>query len=359
MRLRNCPRPDKLMASKEKYSELLISDTLVPDIFTVRYMPMLGKDALSIYLWTLMTYKGGNFTLKDVLAYGVIPEEDTKTALAELVTAGVLVNSEGTKFSFVDLKKIEVDEYVKSGTDEDGMPVMRSDEKRRNLLATSIQKTFYGGRMAYAFYKLIDKCLYEYKFEDQVVYALFEEGKDTRIQFSVPKMYELAQKWNDMGYTTLSSLKNYYETRQKRNGIVKLVGKLLRKRLNDMDYERIYRMIDVYKADEALVEYAIKSLEWKENIRIIDVENKIKEWYDAGVMTIDKAVVYEEERRKENKTKASRRRGRSNVRKSGKEAGITVSEPEGSKAEEAADEDEPFHDSILDMFAGDDDENDN
>jgi hypothetical protein len=113
-----------------------------------------------------MTYKGGAFTLKDVLSYGVIPEEDTKTALAELVTAGVLVNSADTKFSFVDLKKQEVDEYVNSKTDEEGMPVMRSDEKRRNLLATSIQKTFYAGHMPFVFYKLIDKCLYEYKFED-------------------------------------------------------------------------------------------------------------------------------------------------------------------------------------------------
>ena len=350
------------MASKEKYSELLISDTLVPDIFIARYMPMLGKDAVSVYLWALMTYKGGAFTLKDVLSYGVIPEEDTKTALAELVTAGVLVNSADTKFSFVDLKKQEVDEYVNSKTDEEGMPVMRSDEKRRNLLATSIQKTFYAGHMPFVFYKLIDKCLYEYKFEDQVVYALFEEGKDTRIQFVVPKMYDLAKKWNDMGYTTLESLKDYYETRQKRDGIVKLTAKMLRKRLNEMDYERIYRMIELYKVDEQIVEYAIKSLEWKDNIRVLDIENKIKEWYDADVMTIDKAVVYEAERHKENKAKASRGRGRSNVRKSGKEAGITVSESEDKPSQEQPhqpQQDESFHDSILDMFAGDDDEDDN
>ena len=95
---------------------------------------------------------------------------------------------------------------------------------------------------------------------------------------------------------------------------------------------------------------------------MLDVENKIKEWYDAGVMTIDKAVVYEAERHKENKAKASRGRGRSNVRKSGKEAGITVSESEDKPSQEQPhqpQQDESFHDSILDMFAGDDDEDDN
>ena len=112
-------------------------------------------------------------------------------------------------------------------------------------------------------------------------------------------------------------------------------------------------------ANEEIVEYAIRENEWRTTLRPVDVENKLKEWFDAGVMTIDKAMVYENERHKENKAAATKRKGRTNVRRSGKEAGITVEEPEKNEdgqAPENGAEEAPMHDSILDMFQGDDDE---
>ena len=355
------------MSAAGPNKEFLISETLIPDIFIARYMPLLGKEAISIYLWTHMTFKGESFTYKDTVAYGAIPEEDLKIALAELVAAGVLVRKENDVYEPVDLKMVEVEEYIRNRTDADGVPVMKSDEKKRQLLAVSIQKTYYQGHMAYAFYRLIDKCLYEYKFEDGVVYSLFEEGKELRVHYIVAKMYDLAQKWYQKGYTSTESLKEYYELRTRRSEVAKVTGKLLRKRLTEMDYEHINTWATDYKADAAIVEYAIRCLDYKNNIRMVDVTNKLKEWFDAGVMTVDKAMVYEAERHKENKAKASRSRGRTNVRKSGKDAGITVESKEEkpeAKPEDAETQteelkpaaDETEHDSILDMFSGDDDE---
>ena len=335
---------------------------MIPDIFIARYMPMLGKAALAVYLWSRMAFKGEPFSEKDVTTYSVIPEEDLKTALAELVAAGVLVRSDKDKFEPVDLRKQEIDDYINSRTTEDGTPVLRSDEKKRNLLAESINKTFYAGTMGYPFYKLIDQCLFEYYFDDQVVYALFEEGKDTRKQLIVAEMYNLAARWNEKGYSTVESLKSYYELRERRNGIKACVTRMLHKRLNEMDYERIQRWVDIYGADAQIVEYAIRSCEWKGDVRPVDIENKLKDWFDAGVMTIDKAMAFEAERHKENKTKASRSRGRTNVRKSGKEAGITLDAPKAEDSSEASKEqeesaqesdDNQMHDSILDMFSGD------
>lgn len=347
------------MAASGPSKEFLISSTLIPDIFIARYMHSLGKDAIVLYLWTCMTMKGGAFTTSDAVSYGGIPEEDVKTALAELVAAGVLIRKEDGVFEPVDLIRAEVDEYIGNRTDENGVPELRSDEKKRNLLATSIQKTYYQGYMAYPFYRLIDTCLYDYHFEDDVVYALFEEGKELRCQYVVTKMCDLAKKWYEKGFTTTDALKDYYELRDRRKNITAMVGKMLRKHLTELDYERINRWVEVYGADEEIVEYAIRENEWRTTLRPVDVENKLKEWFDAGVMTIDKAMVYENERHKENKAAATKRKGRTNVRRSGKEAGITVEEPEKNEdgqAPENGAEEAPMHDSILDMFQGDDDE---
>ena len=339
--------------------EILISDTLIPDIFIARYMPMLGKDAVNLYLWLTMTYKGSSFTLKDAVSYGAIPEEAVNQALAELVSAGVFIREDKDRFSSVDLKKVEIDEYVKSRTDASGVPVMRSDEKKRNLLATSIQQTFYQGAMPYAFYRLIDTCLYDYHFEDNVVYALFEEGKELRMQYIVAKMEDLARRWFEKGFTTADALKEYYDKRNKRSSIAKMTGRLLRRHLTEMDYERFNKWVDVYGADEQIVEYAIRVNEWRSSIKTLDIEQKLKEWYEAGVFTIDKATVYEAERAKENKSKVSRTKGRTNVRKSGKEAGITADKTsEANNSDEDQKDDAPIHDSILDMFSGGSDEDD-
>ena len=322
-------------------------------------MHSLGKDAIVLYLWTKMTMQGGSFTTADAVSYGGMPEEDVKTALAELVAAGVLIRKEDGVFEPVDLIRAEVDEYIGNRTDENGVPELRSDEKKRNLLATSIQKTYYQGYMAYPFYRLIDTCLYDYHFEDDVVYALFEEGKELRCQYVVTKMCDLAKKWYQKGYTTNAALKDYYELSTRRKGVEALIGKKLRIRLLDRDYEYINTWVTDFGADEKLIEYAITCLEYRNVIRTVDINNKLKEWVDAGAMTVDKAMVYENERHKENKAKASRNKGRSNVRKSGKEAGITLDAPEDSGDGNAAPEGtqpEPTHDSILDMFSGDDDE---
>ena len=176
-----------------------------------------------------MTMQGGAFTNADAVSYGGMPEEDVKTALAELVAAGVLIRKEDGVFEPVDLIRAEVDEYIGNRTDENGVPELRSDEKKRNLLATSIQKTYYQGYMAYPFYRLIDTCLYDYHFEDDVVYALFEEGKELRCQYVVTKMCDLAKKWYEKGFTTTDALKGYYELRDRRKNITAMVGKMLRK----------------------------------------------------------------------------------------------------------------------------------
>ncbi|MCQ2516008.1 MAG: DnaD domain protein [Saccharofermentans sp.] len=335
------------------YNELLLSDTLVPDIFMVQYMPALKKDSISLYLWSLMTFKKGSFSFSEVRSYSVISEDDIKDALADLVANGLLVRESDFKFTFIDLKQIEVEDYIKHGTDSDGIPLMKSEEKSRNLLANSIQKTYYLGYMSFPYYRLIDKCLFDYKFENEVVYSLFEEGRDLKIHFNVQKMYNLASRWYEKGYITKDSLNDYFNYKNRRTACIKLLGKLTHRRLNELDYERIDRMTSEYGADAELIEYAFTALEYRGEIKIYMVEDKIKEWYVAGITTIDKAKIYEEERHQENKAKATKKRGRTNTRRTGKEAGITVDVVSNTSEDAKVNDSEPeVKDSILDMFSG-------
>ena len=354
---------------REDYSKLLINDSLLPDIFLVRYSQELSRNALLLYLWLNMTGDKDCFDEAIIKKYKIIPAEETQNVLAELMASNLIIRKDG-KYSFDDIKAREVDEYVRAvnarGSDPEASG-LNSDEKERQLLADSISSTFYQGGLPYIFYRLIDKCLYEYGFDGRVVYKLFEEGYDQSIHRSLVQMEKMARDWNDKGYTDIKSLEKQLEINKRIKKLIKLCGSQLRKRLNGMDIERVTRWAEQLDATEELVIQAFKENEFRSNLTLKNVEDTLAKWHDNGIKTAEEASRFSEEEHKENKRKATRRKAMPGTTwRSGEDAGISepdsekTEKPETPKAPEGIKEEDPddnIPDDILDMF-GDSDEDD-
>ena len=384
------------MSDPKGRTELLISDTLVPDIFITQYAQELTKDALCMYLWLLMSYGDREFTKEDIKSFTVLSESDSEKYAAELISHDLLLTKDNKIFRMTDLKKNEVDSYVKAVVARDNAdPSLKlcADEESRNVLAGSINKTFYTGKMSYMFYRLVDKCLYEYGFDPTVVYSLFEEGRDQKMHLKVNAMYDLAQTWSKKGYNTPDKLTAYYDRKSQREKYIALMGRLTRTRINGVDIERIEKWIDKYNTPLELAEYAFRvNADFRSNVNLKHVDDKLTEWYAAGIEEIDKAMAYENERKKENKRKATRTKAKSNANKTWaelvsaegdkakeqkvdkdsskeaekadkkdtnidnkevKETKKSAKKPEPAPAEEEADDtDIPEKDDILDLFGG-------
>lgn len=301
------------MTDKEGRTELLISDTLVPDIFITQYAQELSKDAICMYLWLLMTHKDSEFSKEEIREFSILSDDDSDRAAAELVSRELLFTKDNKTFRIVDLKKNEVDSYVKSMIDRGssaGSLKLCADEESRNVLAGSINKTFYLGNMSYMFYRLVDKCLYDYGFDPTVVYSLFEEGREQKIHLKQSAMYEMASNWSRMGYITPDDLKRYYDRKSRREELISLMGRLARKRINGIDIERIDRWVNEYNTSPDLADYAFRVNDFRDKILIRNVDEKLREWYAAGIESIDQAQVYENERRLENKRSGARKRAK-------------------------------------------------
>ena len=349
------------MKQSESSHELLLSDTLVPDIFVTQYAQELSKEAICVYLWLLMNCGYNELSKEEVYSYGVLSKADADKAVADLIENGLLLTSKEEKLVLADIKRAEVDSYIKTMVSKEGEmsdPVLSADEESRNILAGSINKTFYMGNMSYLFYRLVDKCLYEYKFHSSVVYSLFEEGRDLKIHFKVNSMYDLAESWRKNGYTTPDKLKAYYDKKGRREQLVSLMGRLTRRRLNGMDIERIDRWINEFDASPRLVEYAFRVNDFRGNITSKHVDDKLREWYAAGIADIDAAAVYENLKKQENKSKASKKRIKNNPNKTYAELEVkaepeqkaTVKKEEADVSEEPSPE--PEKDDILNLFGG-------
>ena len=355
------------MKDNSTLSEMLLSDTSISDIFIVQHMASLSKDALCLYMWlNMICGKALKVAESDVESYGLLSKADAGKAIAELISRGLLSKDSNDNYFLEDLKRNEVDSYIKRkfGEEVSGeYSAFKSESKERDVLAASINKTFFQGHMHYMYFRLVDTCLYEYKFEPSVVYRLFQEGRELKIHLKTDEMLSLAASWNKKGYTTTESLKDYFDKKNRNNEIVSLMGKLTRKHLNQLDYERIDKWVNEYEATPELTKYAFVVNEYRQNIKFIHVEEKLKEWYAAGIKTIDEATVYEAERAAENKAKASRKRGRDNVWRTGKEAGIVADTATINKEQivnpevnSTSSEDSDDYDPILGMFGGNDED---
>ena len=343
---------------KEELSRLLINDSLLPDIFLVRYAHELSKNALLVYLWLNMTGNKENFDENTVKKFKIIPDEEIEKALADLMASGLISRKDKTYF-FEDIKGREVEEYIQAqnarGTDPDA--VLNSDEKERAMLADSISKTFYQGELPYIFYRLIDKCLYEYKFDSIVCYKLFEEGYDQSIHRSNVLMENMASKWYKNGYTDIKSLEKQLEINKRTKALIKLCGRLLRKRLNELDINRVSKWAEELGATEELVNLAFKENEYRGNLTLKNVGDTLTKWHDQGIKTAEEAARFSEEEHKENKRKATRRKANPGAAwATGEEAGIVnkgaseIKAPGKEKASEDADGDSDGPDDILNMF---------
>ena len=351
----------KCSKGKEDISRLLVNDSLLPDIFLVKYSQELSRNALLVYLWLNMIGKKDGFEESDVKSLKIIPEEDVAPVLAELMAAS-LINRKDKTYSFDDIKAREVGEYieaVKARGSDTGLSVVTSDEKERKLLADSISSTFYQGELPYIFYRLIDKCLYEYKFDGRVCYKLFEEGYEQSIHRSLQQMEKMALNWYEKGYTDIKSLEKQLEINKRAKSLIKLAGKLMRKRLNGLDIERVTGWAEDLDATEELVIQAFKENEFRSNLTLKNVGDTLTKWHDNGVKTTDEAALFSEEEHKENKRKATKRKAAGgSAWATGEEAGFlnskdAESEKEDNKKQKSSedkDDDSNGSDDILGMF---------
>ena len=98
--------------SAQERDKLLLSDTLVPDLFITQYMSSLSGAAIQLYLLLLMDRSNSSSLTIDSLARKIgWTKEEVKEQVFHLTSAG-LMERDGEKISLSDIKAKEVDRYI-------------------------------------------------------------------------------------------------------------------------------------------------------------------------------------------------------------------------------------------------------
>lgn len=281
----------------EESKKLLFSDTLIPDIFITEYLPVLGGLAVKLYVYGLLVARSKKTITENELATRMGTDTETvKAAVTELASHD-LVTLTDKGFDFNDIKTQEIEKIYKPKTTQTPIELLSAEKfSEREKMMSDISKTFFSGVMSPSWYCEIDHWFDQYRFEPQVVYALFNECKRRKKLDSKAYIAKVAQNWSNHHIVTYQDLNTYFLAYDKISRISKKVGQKLHKNITEYDEELVAKWIEKFGYDFDVIEIALRKTS-KLSSPNLEFTNKIlEEWFSHQLQDPAGINAYEEQK---------------------------------------------------------------
>ena len=280
----------------EESRRLLLSDTLVPDIFIMEYLPALSGLAAKLYLYALFCTRTRHAITESDLARRMGEDSDTiKAALAELAAAD-LITLRDKGFEFTDIKTAEIEKIYRPRTASTPIEALAGQKTLpiREKLMADIAKTFFQGLMSPSWYSEIDSYFDRFGFEPEVIYALFQECSRRNKLNSKAYIAKVAENWAGRGIVTYSDLNRYFMTYDQISKATKKVGRKLRRTMTEYDEEKVARWIEKLGFDFETIEIALRKAARLSNPSMDFVDRLLEEWFSHQLKDAEAINAYEE-----------------------------------------------------------------
>lgn len=278
--------------------KLLLSDTAVPDIFILEYLPGLGGLAVKIYLFLLLTARTSRSLTEQDLTRRLGQESDAvKAALLELAGSELIVLKERS-IEVADIKAAEIERTYRPRTaslPQESEQASERFDKREKLMA-DIARTFFQGLMSPSWYSEIDAWFDRYGFEPEVVYALFQECARRNKLDSKAYIAAVAENWSKRGIVSFNDLNRYFLAHDKISKLSRKIGRKLRKTMTEYDDEIITRWVDVFGYDFEIIDLALRKTTRLNHPNLSFIDRILQEWFEHQLRDLDAVKTYEDEK---------------------------------------------------------------
>jgi len=280
----------------EKVESVVYSDTPVPDIFLLEYLPSMKSDHVKVYVYILFLCKHRKKISVNELSKKLGFEQSTiNDAFSYLESIGVLKRKNG-RIILEDLKQCEVNKIYRMKTTSTPEEAARSSErnKRRNQTIAAINNAFFQGVMSPSWYTDIDSWFDKYGFEEDVMYALFQHCYDHRA-LSKNYIIKVAENWHSKKIKNAFDLDAYFIKYQKCKEIKSEIIKKLNLGRNLTRYEEEYveKWCMEYGYGIDIVEIALKKTTAKTHPNFRYLDGIITRWHKAGLSTKEEIIDFE------------------------------------------------------------------
>ncbi len=275
--------------------KLLLSDTLVPDIFITEHLPALSGPAVKLYVFMLLVARTNRSINEQDLARRLGTDEESIRATLLELAARDLVQIRNLGVEIMDIKAAEIQRIYRPKTASTPTEITESQQKfdiREKLLA-DIAKTFFQGLMAPSWYGEIDTWFDRYKFEPEVIYALFQECARRNKLDSKAYISKVAENWAARGIITFADLNAYFLSYERISKTAKKVGRKLRRQMTEYDEEIVARWVDQFNYDFDIIDLALRKTTRLSNPNLEVVDRILTEWFSHQLRDVAAVKAYE------------------------------------------------------------------
>lgn len=282
----------------EESQKLFLSDTLVPDIFILEYLPTLDGLAVKVYIYLLMAVR----RRKNITEHDLVRRMDTdldavKAAFLELESAGLVARTDKT-YTICDVKAVELDRNyrLKTSSTPQESDAQGGRDPARVKLMNDISKTFYQGLMSPSWYGVIDAWFDRFGFEPEVLYSLFQVCKQNNKLGNKNYIASVAEDWGRRNITSFTALNAHFASRERVRAAGRAIGKKLRKNMSEYDEEYVAKWIDQYGFPMEIIDVALQRAVKIANPNMAYFDQILTEWFSRGLKTVEEIMKFERDK---------------------------------------------------------------
>lgn len=279
----------------EVVKDILLSDTLVPDIFLSDVMPRLPSDAVKVYLYCIFLSKYKKEVRPDDMAAKLDLSPDTVKAAFVILEQEELIIRTPNVISVSDIKEMEIDKLYKRRTTSETEQVFTKSAAniKRNQCIDSINKMFFQGLMAPSWYTAIDNWFEVYHFDDDVMVSLFKYCYDNNA-LNAKYIEKVGATWSQKGVSDHWELEKYMETCERTKDTGKTISRALRLGRKLTSYEERYLEIwlNEYGYNMDIIDAALERTAGKTNPNFKYIHSILTSWNKEGIKSVDQLKAY-------------------------------------------------------------------
>ncbi|HBR03012.1 MAG TPA: DNA replication protein DnaD [Ruminiclostridium sp.] len=281
----------------EVVKDILLSDTLVPDIFLSDVMPRLPSDAVKVYLYCVFLSKYKKEARPEDMAAKLGMSFDTVKAAFVILEQEQLIIRTPHIVSVTDVKELELNKLYKRRTTSEPEQVLAQSAGniKRNQCIDSINKIFFQGLMAPSWYTAIDSWFEAYRFDEDVMVSLFKYCYDNNA-LNVKYIEKVGATWSQKGVNNHWELEKYMEACEKIRNIGNKISRALRLSRKLTSYEEKYLEVwlNEYGYDMSVIDAALERTAGKANPNFKYIHSILTAWYKEGIKTTEQVKAYQE-----------------------------------------------------------------
>lgn len=289
------------MKIEQNDKSLLFAETLIPDVFFSDYLSAIPGDYLKIYMYIIFLSKyNKDIKVNDISKKLNIPLKTINDGMKFLEENGLLLKKTNG-YILVDIQEETLHHlYSPNLTMSKEKVALNAKNQARAKAIEHINNMYFQGIMSPSWYNDIDLWFKKYRFEDQVMIALFGYCYN-RSALHRNYVQAVAEAWAANNIHTWNELDKYYEQQERMVKIKKNIAKKLGKHNGLTQYEEAYieNWVQNYGYDMSIIEIALKRTTYKQNPTFEYINSIITDWHDRNLKTPTEVIAFMEQRKKQ------------------------------------------------------------